>query len=56
MGLSLHLGTGNRSSFFQREEINSVDDFLIAAESEKFLDFCQNRPLKGTARADAEVV
>lgn len=52
MGLDLHFTTGNRNSFI--EEINIMDDFLVAAESEKFLDFSQNRPLKGTARADAK--
>lgn len=55
MGLILYLATGNRNSFIQREEIKSMDDFLIAAESEKSLDRSQNRPVKGIAIAAAKV-
>lgn len=55
MALILYLATGNRNSFIQREEIKSMDDFLIAAESEKSLDLSQNRPVKGTAVAAAKV-
>lgn len=53
MGLILYLDfffvTANRNSFIQRKEIKSMDDFLITAESEKSLDFSQNRSVKVTA-------
>lgn len=49
VGLILYLATGNRNSFIQRKEVKSMDDFLIAAESEKSLDFSQNRSVKVTA-------
>lgn len=53
-GLTLYLATGNRNSFIQRKKIKSMDDFLIAAESEESLDLSQNRPVKGAAVASAK--
>lgn len=55
MGLILYLATGNRNSFIQRQEIKRMDDFFIAAESEKSVDLSQNRPVKGTAITAATV-
>lgn len=60
MGLILYLDffflvTANRNSFIQRKEIKGMDDFLIAAESEKSLDFSQNISVKVTAITPATV-
>lgn len=53
-GIDFVFGNWEQELLYSKKENKELDDFLIAAESEKSLDLSQNRPVKGTAVASAK--